>query len=289
MKEIVQNKYQESINKTIDYINDNLKNPIDLKRLATIANISEFHFHRIFKAFIGEPLGTYIVRLRMERAASILQRTNNSLSEIAEKTGYQSPYSLSKAFKKHFGITPSAFRNIDTFISNRKIIETDDTSIPKPDIREIKSKELVYVRIISKYGSKEDYSIAWAKLYNYVKKNNLLFSDSEFIGLSFDDPGITKAEKCRFYACISINEPIESYGEFGIQTIESGKYAVFSLKGSYSGLDKLYRSIYFNWLPNSKFQLRNDIPFEKYLNSPDTAIESELLTEIFIPIKEKLL
>jgi AraC family transcriptional regulator len=52
MKETTNNEYHKSINKTIDFINKYLKKSIDLKRLVTVANLSEFHFYRIFKAYI---------------------------------------------------------------------------------------------------------------------------------------------------------------------------------------------------------------------------------------------
>ena len=285
MKKIIHNEYHKSINKAIDFINIHLKDTVDLKTLASIANISEFHFHRIFKAFIGESLGAYITRLRLERVAQKLQITKDTLGEIAEKTGYQTQYSLSKAFKNHFGITPSAFRNIETYFSTQSTKMKYEPMQFKPKINENQKKELVYIRIIAKYGSKKDYKIAWKKLWEFAKKNEILNHKNEFIGLSFDDPNITKYEKCRFYACISTNKQINPNGEFGLQTIEKGKYATFTLKGNYSGLDRLYKAIYFDWLPNSSIRLRDSMPFEKYLNNPDKVTESDLLTEIHIPIK----
>ncbi len=285
MKKITNTEYHKSINKTIDFINGHLKEEIDLKTLASVANISKFHFHRIFKAYIGESIGAYITRLRLENVAHKLQTTNQTLTEIAEKTGYQTQYSLSKAYKKHFGITPSAFRNIETYFSGKSAKAEYEATELKPKIKEINKKELVYIRIIAEYGSKYDYEIAWKKLWEFAKKNEILNHKNEFIGLSFDDPKITKSEKCRFYACISTDKHIKPSGEFGLQTIENGKYALFTLKGSYSGLNQLYKAIYFDWLPNSNFHLRDSMPFEKYLNNPDKVVESELLTEIYIPIK----
>jgi len=285
MKETTNNEYHKSINKTIDFINKHLKESIDLKRLATVANLSEFHFHRIFKAYIGESVGAYITRLRLEIVARKLQTTKHTLTEIAEQTGFQNQHSLSKAFKKHFGITPSAFRNIETYFSGKSAEAEYEPIELKPEIREIEKKELVYIRIIAEYGSKNDYEIAWAKLWKYARKNEIVNGNSEFIGLSFDDPQITKSENCRFYACITTDKQIVPSGEFGLQTIEKGKFAIFSLKGSYSGLNKLYKAIYFDWLPNSNFYLRDSLTFEKYLNSPDKVVEPELLTEIYIPIK----
>ncbi len=214
-----------------------------------------------------------------------MQITDFTLTEIAEKTGYQSQHSLSKAFKKHFGVTPSAFKNIQTYFSSQ-ISKTEHEPLElHPNIIHIENKNLVYIRIIAKYGSELDYRTAWKILWQYAKQINIVNEKNEFIGLSFDDPNITKHEQCRFYACISTDIPIKPEAEFGVRTIENGKFAVFTHKGAYSGLNRLYQSIYLDWLPNTNIKLRHSIPFEKYLNNPDKVKEDDLLTEIYIPIK----
>jgi len=194
-------------------------------------------------------------------------------------------FNSSKAFKKHFGVTPSAFKNIQTYFSSQ-ISKTEHEPFElHPNIVHIENKNLVYIRIIAKYGSELDYRTAWKKLWQYAKQKNIVNEKSEFIGLSFDDPNITKPEQCRFYACISTDTPIKPEAEFGVRTIENGKFAVFTHKGAYSGLNRLYQSIYLDWLPNTNKKLRHSIPFEKYLNNPDKVKEDDLLTEIYIPIK----
>ena len=285
MKEDTNNEYHKAVNQTIDYINDNLGETIDLKKIAKIANISEFHFHRIFKAYIGETIGAYISRLRLENAAQKLQTTNFTLTKIAERTGYQSQYSLSKAFKNHFGVPPSAFKNIQTYFLSQ-ISKTERKPLElHPNIVISEKMNLVYIRIIAKFGSEHDYRTAWKKLWQYANQKNIISENSEFIGLSFDDPNITNHEKCRFYACVSTDKPIEPEGEFGLYTIEKGKFAMFVHQGAYSGLNSLYQSIYMDWLPSVNIKLRHSTLFEKYINSSDKVKEADLITEVYIPIK----
>jgi AraC family transcriptional regulator len=284
MKADTKTGYHKAVNKAVDYINGHLRETIDLKMLAEVAGISEFHFHRIFKAHIGESPGAFISRLRLENAVQKLQLTHLTLTEIAERTGYQSQYSLSKAFKKHFGVTPSAFKNIQTYFASQLSIPANEPLDLQPDMVHLGRKQLVYIRIIAKYGEELDYAVAWRKLWAYSKQKNFLTPGSEFIGLSFDDPNITKPEQCRFYACISTDQPIVPEGEFGVQVIEEGNFAVFLHKGAYSGLNRLYQAIYFGWLTSTKEKLRSSMPFEKYLNNPDKVEETDLLTEVYIPI-----
>ncbi len=284
LKENTNSEYNKSINLAIDYINEHLNEPIDLKTIAQVAMISEFHFCRIFKAYIGESIGVYITRLRMERTAHLLRISDTTLTDIAEKTGYQSQQSLSKAFKKYFGITPSAFRHLNTYLSKKATKVQQGIVKLHPQIVELNTKNLVYIRIIAKYGSTLDYETAWNKLISFANTKNLLDGNSEYIGLSFDDPNITEEDKCRFYACITTNKKVKAEGEFGTYTIAGGKFALFVHKGAYSGLNALYQSIYADWVPNHYTQIRHSNPFEKYLNTPQEVKEEDLLTHIYIPI-----
>lgn len=286
MKAATENEYQKAMNRVIDFINENLPNNISLNDIAASAHISAYHFHRIFKAFIGESIGSFVMRLRIEKAAHLLQNSNLNLTQIAERTGYASHYALSKAFKKHFGIPPSAFKNINSYFSQNLSSAQPHLIELNPEIKDLEETKLLYIRIIAPYGSEIEYDNAWKKLWKYTKENGLLNRNNDFIGLSFDNPSITRQEKCRFYACVSIENEIKPEAEFGIYKLKAGTYAVFTHKGAYSGLNDLYHSIYRKWLPGSGFRLRNAMPFEKYVNDPGRFTENELITEIYIPIKK---
>ncbi len=285
MKENTNNEYNKAINLAIDYVNQHLDTSIDLKTIAQVAMISEFHFCRIFKAYIGESIGAYITRLRLERVAHLLQVSNHTLTDIAEQTGYQSQQSLSKAFKKYFGIAPSAFRHLNTYLSSKMPTYKRKTVPLHPQIVDLDTKNLVYIRIIAKYGTTLDYETAWQKLTAFAHDKNLIGKNSEYIGLSFDDPNITKEDKCRFYACVSTEEKVKPEGEFGAYTIAGSKFALFVHKGAYSGLYDLYQAIYSDWVPDNYTKIRNSNSFEKYVNNPDKVKEEDLVTEVYIPIE----
>ena len=83
---------------------------------------SEFHFHRVFKAFKGESIGAHISRLRIEAAARLLRYSALSIEDIAFNIGYEAPAALSKAFKNQYGITPTQYRtNKDIYIMKKEI------------------------------------------------------------------------------------------------------------------------------------------------------------------------
>ena len=102
-KKTTQEEYQKCVNAVIEYINQHLGEDIDLKSLARISNFSPFYFHRIMKAFLGEPIGTFIVRTRTEAAARLLRYSNIPIADIAYRIGYSSPSSI------HFRRISTAF------------------------------------------------------------------------------------------------------------------------------------------------------------------------------------
>ena len=111
MKESTGQIYKQRILNVQMYIQQNLDRDLSLKELAKKTYFSEYHFHRIFRAVVGEPLKEHIRRLRLERAASDLKHTNDSIINIALNAGYQTHEAFTRAFKAVFGCSPSDFRS----------------------------------------------------------------------------------------------------------------------------------------------------------------------------------
>jgi AraC-like DNA-binding protein len=84
--------------------------PPRLEEIAAVAGFSPFHFHRIFKAATGEGPSEFVVRHRLERAAFELRSTQQRITQIATRCGYETPSAFARAFAAKFGMSPSAFR-----------------------------------------------------------------------------------------------------------------------------------------------------------------------------------
>ncbi|WP_315543624.1 AraC family transcriptional regulator [Capnocytophaga leadbetteri] len=282
MKNITYNDYVQRINKVVAYINNHLDETLDLKTLANEAALSDFHFHRIFKALKGEAIGGYITRLRLEATARLLRYTALTIEEIAFNIGYETPASLSKAFKKQYGISPTEYRtNKDTYIMKKEIINPD-LALKAPKIVILEPKNLIYVALTGAYGSL-DYGKAYEQLWAVIKAQKLFTKGIESICISYDDPKITEGSLQRSDVCLAIHKSATPQDEVSCKTLAGGKYAVFFYQGSYEKLSQVYDTAV-RWVIDQQYTLREEPFFEKYLNDARRTPKEKLKTEIYIPI-----
>lgn len=282
MKNITYNDYVQRINKVVAYINNHLDETLELKTLANEAALSDFHFHRIFKALKGEAIGGYITRLRLEATARLLRYTALTIEEIAFNIGYETPASLSKAFKKQYGISPTEYRtNKDTYIMKKEIINPD-LALKEPKIVTLEPKNLIYVALTGAYGSL-DYGKAYEQLWAVIKAQKLFTKGIESICISYDDPKITESSLQRSDVCLAIHKPATPQEEVSCKTLAGGKYAVFFYQGSYENLSQVYDTAV-RWVIDHQYTLREEPFFEKYLNDARRTPKEKLKTEIYIPI-----
>lgn len=93
------------------YVEDNLAGDLCMADLASVANMSEFHFSRLFKQSMGYSPYRYIVGRRVQRGRELLAKTSMPLQEISEKLGFGDQSHFTTVFKKNVGMTPKQFRD----------------------------------------------------------------------------------------------------------------------------------------------------------------------------------
>lgn len=284
--------YQQNLNRVIEYIHNNLDSKIDIKILADISSFSPFHFHRISSALLGEPIGTYIKRVRVEAAAKMIRYSDERIENIAYNIGFETPSSLSKAFKNHFGISPSEYRKnkfytIET-MNNMKTTpraeQSQSLNIKKPKIVEIEDQNCIYYRLQGAYQTL-DYGKAWEALWGQIKAQKLFTKGIQSVGLPYDDPKVTDEDKIRYDACLIIHKDAQPAGDVGVKKLKGGKYAMFLYQGSYKNFEQVYEYMFNEWLMETNYELRDAPCRERYISHPDRVAEEKLKTEFYIPIR----
>ena len=101
------------LRRVLDFIDQHLEEEITLAGLADLANLSAFHFTRMFTAAVGIPPYRYVSRRRLENAMAMLAIGKLPLSEIAHRSRFSSQASFNRAFRRASGMTPGEYRRLN--------------------------------------------------------------------------------------------------------------------------------------------------------------------------------
>jgi AraC family transcriptional regulator len=100
----------QRVRRAARFIRDHYQQPLTLAEMAAVADLSPFHFLRVFKAATGETPYRYLTKVRVDRARRHLARHELSITEIAHLCGFASPSRLTAAFRSETGMSPSGYR-----------------------------------------------------------------------------------------------------------------------------------------------------------------------------------
>jgi AraC family transcriptional regulator len=101
---------RERLKRVYDYVEAHLNKRLRLPDLASIAGLSIYHFSRLFKQAAGIGPQRYVIQRRLERAKTLIQRTNRPLAVIARDVGFLDQSHLTAVFRREIGITPGRYR-----------------------------------------------------------------------------------------------------------------------------------------------------------------------------------
>ena len=266
-KELTNTHYTERISKVIDYIENNVSSKLQLDELAKVAMFSKFHFHRIFKSVTGENLNEFIKRIRMIKSYRLLQVDESiSIKDLAIKTGYNSTANFSRDFKDFHGISPTQARQSGKVLEERVINnQNKKLNITYKGIEYLPEKHVLYKKITTGYDT-ELIPKASNELYQLALKHK--FKIDQFIGIGYDDPDYTPAEKCKYDICIVVDpQELPSDIQPATKTICGGKFAIFNYQGHKNDIASAWDYMFKEWLLNSQY-LPDDRPhLEMYLYS----------------------
>lgn len=207
---------------------------LSIEALASRACLSLYHFHRVFTAVVGEAPGEMCRRLRMQRAAWQLCYTDASVTAIALGAGLGSSQAFAKAFRRHYGCTPGAFRRDKGKNGHldRKEGHAWQGALPYAEGHssarsntmntvEMDARTLAYIRVTGPYG--EGYDAVCHRLHQWAAPRGL--EGGEWIFIYHDNPEVTPPAQCRTDIGISVPVGTLGAGEVEIQLIPAGRYA----------------------------------------------------------------
>ena len=287
MNELGVKQYIDRMERVCDYIKDHMDADLSVEQLSEVACFSKYHFHRQFSVYTGMTVARYIVMLRFKRAAQQLAyEPTKRIIDIALQASFESPESFSRAFKKSFDLTPSQFRqNPDwdawralyvrpiverKFKMNVDIVDFDGAQVA---VLEHRGPVLGLDASVEKFN-------AWRQSTPYSPA-----ATSRSFALVYDDPETTEPAQFRMDLCAEVEVTIDHNPQGLInKSIPAGRCAVLRHKGNLDNIGDKARHLYCNWLPESGEELRDFPCFFHYTNLRDDTPDSELVTDIYLPL-----
>lgn len=213
--------------------------------LAVAVQLSPFHFHRLFADVMGETVNGYVRRIRMDTAAILLLSSPRSVQEVAAAVGYGSLAAFNHAFRRQFGLSPTAYR------------ERARQAVMKftPDIVDFARRvrverqpplSLVGMRFHGNYAAAEDYWLSFADVLRGIGMN---LDDLDAYAVIRDNPQITPDGLIRYFCMVrdpGLADPLPAPLER--ITVNTGRYACLRHDGPYAGIFRAYVAISPVWL-----------------------------------------
>lgn len=97
------------LSKAVDFIAKNYNNDFSIEELAGALSISSRYLRRLFREELNTNISSYVNKLRMEKAVELLNTREYSVSEVAYRSGFNSPQYFSTVFLKKTGMTPLGY------------------------------------------------------------------------------------------------------------------------------------------------------------------------------------
>ena len=120
-----------TIERTLEYIDNNLSEDLTLERMAALANFNTIYFHKLFKASTGKTLHTYVEDQRIKKSINMLISTDMTLAQIAYECGFSSQSYFSYAFKRKMNATPREYmKSVQLQYEGKPLSEKITSEIP---------------------------------------------------------------------------------------------------------------------------------------------------------------
>ncbi|PID36456.1 MAG: AraC family transcriptional regulator [Rhodobacterales bacterium] len=273
-------RYEDRLMRVLHYICDNISGDLSLDRLADVAAMSRFHWHRVYHAMTGETCAQTVRRMRLHVAAGRLLREKTAVDTIAREVGYDNPKSFAHAFRAAYGQTPQAFRK-NGRLDAPYLTLRDGREMTYPV--EIRNADAVKVIGVPHTGPYMEIGRAFETLGTLLGARGLMAQCGPILGIYFDDvTAVPEAELRSMAGAVwkggAVPEGFES------ADLSGGRYAVLTFKGPYAQIEQGYDELMGVWLPKSGEEPRDAPCYEIYLNDPRTTAPSDLLTEIHLPL-----
>lgn len=285
----------DAISCVLFYIQDNLDSDLTLEALAKLAGYSPFYFQRAFLRAVGETPKQYIQRMRLERSAYLLGIHDSTVLDIALNSGFKNHETLCRAFKKHFKIAPTTYRDLSA--KNRSTAHRPKTALrsdrhisePKIRIEKLNPIPVAFLRLVGSYWDIPDPTTpgdqAWNTLIEWAIQSQI-YDHNLLLGITHDDPQTTPEDRLRCDACIQVPNDFPVPRRFRYKLVEGGYYASISHFGAFDSIDRSYAELARQARGLKGYRLRYAPTFQIYRSTDINQDYALYQTDIYLPLEQ---
>jgi AraC family transcriptional regulator len=279
------------IAQAVDFIEDNLREPIGVADMADAAGYSLYHFCRTFNQITHHTPYDYLVRRRLAEAAQTLLQRDERIVDVAFEYQFNSHETFSRAFKRVFGMQPSQLREQGRIdrpgpmprLTLAHLEQINWGAYLKPILLGMDAFQVAGIMTLVR-ERRTMVSQLWSLLDRELKSQVTTTGAESYYGIisfpeDWEDHGFL------YMAAFQIEEPEAAGPTLVLKAIPALTCARFIHKGPIRNLPLTLDYVYHTWLPKSGRHLSQPLVVEHYGQGYGGLDDDEFEVEIYIPIK----
>jgi AraC family transcriptional regulator len=288
MKPTQRIRYAQRIEKVVRFLESStLEATPNLAELAAIANLSEFHFHRVYRVMTGEPLGETIRRIRLARSLQALGH-GSPVATAAVDSGYSTAQAYARAMRAQTGQSPTdAQTRLSATAEQLRHAREANTSAPAVAVAvEIVSIAPFRVLAVRNTGAYAELNSTYSKLFELVLSE---LAPENILGIyciQLDDPRFTPVDQCRAICALDVG----AHSNTALESLEMGgrRYARLQHFGNYDLISDSVDRLYAYVIAELDQDLSDAPLYIHYLDDPEFVEESKLRSDLYLPLQNGL-
>jgi AraC family transcriptional regulator len=280
-------------------VQTNPERDVTLESLARESGYSPSHFQRLFTDAIGESPKDHVERVRLERAAYKISGNRHSILDIAVSVGYRNHETFTRAFRRRFGMTPSAWRRCSLAaqkdrMAKKRGFRGDGCVLSDTTFLTLKPMTLLALRRIGPYSASwlppfSEADDTFPKVAAFAEGRSLAYRRVPLV-ICYDDPTVTPPDLQHLDACLPLTRTsaLSSRPGRGVRRLDfsGGLYGAIEHRGSYETMIQAYRTLADGIRRSTRFRFGAGPPVQIFREWSTRGKPSDNVTEVYFPVEK---